>query len=274
MLAFHNDQHIKDFYVARVLAHQQADEIVQGQYWHHGKGCAVGCTLHATGGDHARYETELGIPRQIAHFQDRLFEALPNGEAKTFPLAFLTAIPVGAELSLVMPRLMVWLLADAEAGVLRFVKSEQSKAANAAVVKLYTRLIAGESVETEDWQAARVGAYAAYSAYAGGAAYAAYAAAAVYAAYAAAAYAADAAAAAYDAAAYAAYAAAAYAAYAAAAAYDAAAYAADAAAAYAADAAYAYAADAAAREAHFLEIRDKLLDLLASAPVPVNQEAS
>ena len=74
MLAFHGQAKVKAKYLARVHAHRQADEIVKGKYWSEGKGCAVGCTIH--GSDHGRYETELGIPRSIAHIQDRLFERM------------------------------------------------------------------------------------------------------------------------------------------------------------------------------------------------------
>jgi hypothetical protein len=45
LIAFHNDQKIKDKYLARVEAHRKADEIIKGKYWENGKGCAVGCTL-------------------------------------------------------------------------------------------------------------------------------------------------------------------------------------------------------------------------------------
>jgi hypothetical protein len=61
MKAFHNDNEIKQKYLKRVIAHQKADELIKGKYWEKGKGCAVGCTIHS--GDHAKYETELGIPR-------------------------------------------------------------------------------------------------------------------------------------------------------------------------------------------------------------------
>ena len=99
MRAFHNDPALKEKYLARVRAHAAADEIVHGQYWENGKGCAVGCTIH--GSDHARYETELGIPEWLARLEDSLFENLSNGGAKAFPEQFLAAIPVGVDLELV-----------------------------------------------------------------------------------------------------------------------------------------------------------------------------
>jgi hypothetical protein len=52
MKAFHNDQAIKDKYIARVEAHIKADNLIRGTGWYGGKGCAVGCTLEAY--DHIR----------------------------------------------------------------------------------------------------------------------------------------------------------------------------------------------------------------------------
>lgn len=54
LLSFHGKQEIKDQYIERIKAHAIADEIVKGQYWEDGKGCAVGCTIH--GSNHLDYE--------------------------------------------------------------------------------------------------------------------------------------------------------------------------------------------------------------------------
>jgi hypothetical protein len=110
MKAFHNKQEIKDRYINRLKEHAKQDEIIKGNYWEHGKGCAVGCTIHS--GDHKAYEIELGIPTILAKLEDRLFESLPNAEAKKFPLQFLNAIPVGADLSTIWPKFAIFLLTD------------------------------------------------------------------------------------------------------------------------------------------------------------------
>ena len=216
MQAFHNDVSVKSRYVGRVLAHREADEIAHGYYWDKGKGCAVGCTIHS--GKHADYESEIGVPIMLARLEDRLFEGMSNGRSKEFPLQFLQAPKVGADLSLVGWKFLHWLLTEELVG--------RNDPKIAAVIKrcadVLVPLTKGLPADKDEARAAAAAADAA-DAYA----YAAYAANA--AADAAAAYAADAAAA------YAPDAAAAYAAYAAYAA-DAAAYAA-AAAAYAADAA-------------------------------------
>jgi hypothetical protein len=154
--AFNNDQKLKDKYVARVKAHYDADEIVQGVYWQDGKGCAVGCTLeHDNSGVsiHRRMEDELGIPRMIARLEDRIFEGLSNGEAKKFPLRFLEAITPGADLSLVVPKFFVWLLTDTEDGVIKFAQPD-GKEAIQHVADLYQQKIEGKTVIEEQWRAA------------------------------------------------------------------------------------------------------------------------
>jgi hypothetical protein len=230
ILAYHGKQAIKDKYLARVRAHRLADQLIHGIYWENGKGCAVGCTVHSA--NHARYETELGIPQKLARIEDGIFEGMNNGSALLWPERFLQAIKPGADLSRVSDKFLFWLLVDPKDGVIRFAKTDRSRAAIQKVGALYRRKISGKTITREEWKAAAAAAAAAaYAAYV-----AADAAAAAYAAYVAAdtAYAADAA--------------------------DAA-YAADA----AADAAYAaYAADAARQQARKIQA-EKLLLLLRAA---------
>lgn len=97
LLSFHGKQEVKDFYQARLYEHAAADELIKGQYWENGKGCAVGCTIHSR--EHATYETELGLPEWLARLEDVIFEGLSNSEAKQFAVDFLAAIPVGVDLA-------------------------------------------------------------------------------------------------------------------------------------------------------------------------------
>jgi hypothetical protein len=153
MLAFHGDPKIKEKYLARVQAHRAADEVIKGQYWKNGKGCAVGCTIH--GSEHSRYETELGIPVAIACLEDSLFEDLPNSESIKWPEDFLEAIPVGADLGMVIPQFLFWLLSDEEDGVIRHaVKFDLTRNAVQTVADLFAKVIHGEIVTMEQWSAA------------------------------------------------------------------------------------------------------------------------
>ncbi len=172
MLAFHNKKTIKNKYVKRVQAHYKADEIVQGIYWENGKGCAVGCTIE--GSDHSRYETELGIPREVALLEDIIFEELRNGKAKEFPLRFINAVKVGSDLSKVVPQLVIWQFEDKKYGLknIKEVKADKEIYGYCKeVVGLYKRKLKGKEV-TEDefyelylkidqaWARARAGAWA------------------------------------------------------------------------------------------------------------------
>ena len=125
LLAYHGDPKIKRKYLARVRAHRKADELVKGRYWESGKGCAVGCTVHSS--SHAAYETELGIPRELARLEDQIFERLDNGASKAWPEAFLQAPRVGADLSMVWPSFALWLLSEAAAARQAFWLSARDK---------------------------------------------------------------------------------------------------------------------------------------------------
>ena len=110
MVAFHGDPKIKQKYLDRVAAHRKADELVQGKTWRDGKGCAVGCTLHAY--KHKLYESELGIPEILARLEDRIFEGLQPSEAQEWPQRFLAAPKPGADLSLVGWKFLYWCVSN------------------------------------------------------------------------------------------------------------------------------------------------------------------
>lgn len=152
LIAFHGKQEVKDKYVARVKAHAEADEIIKGIYWQDGKGCAVGCTIE--GSEHERYEKELGIPEALAHLEDSMFENLTNGEAKRFPLEFLEAIPVGADLSKIVPQFVIWEFEDKKHGLSQIKEvAEDSEIMEVCegVVSLYKRVLAGDEPSETEW---------------------------------------------------------------------------------------------------------------------------
>jgi hypothetical protein len=154
MQAFHNDPAIKQLYTDRLIRHAQADELVQGTGWKHGKGCAVGCTLEAY--QHSLYPTELGILEEFAYLEDGIFEGLPNGQAMTFPLEFLQAFPVGmteASQRTVLWRFKAWLLTPVVDGGLAVVAEGHPDiiAAVERVRRLIDREIAGDVVSHDEW---------------------------------------------------------------------------------------------------------------------------
>lgn len=179
--AFHGEVAVKEKYVARVKGHAKADEIIKGSYWEGGKGCAVGCTIE--GGDHDRYETELGIPKELAYLEDVIFEELPNKEAMKFPLRFLNAIKVGSDLSLVVAKFVIWQFEDGKHGLKNIKEVADDKEVMGyceEVIVLYKREIFGDKPTEKEfydlyvkidragaWAGARAGAGARAWAWAG-----------------------------------------------------------------------------------------------------------
>ena len=157
LLAFHNDPKIKETYLKRLELHYKADEIVKGIYWEKGKGCAVGCTVEKNGNEdpHLAMEKELGIPKELAYLEDALFEELPNGESKEFPVTFLNAIPVGADLSLITAKFVVWQFEDKKYGLKNIKEVKDDKNVYRiceAVTNAYKAVIKGETVTQEQWE--------------------------------------------------------------------------------------------------------------------------
>src|SRR3990167_10375158 len=119
----------KDMMVDEIRKHQKADQIIQGTYgkengtW---KGCAVGCSIHSLNlklgknyntSDHSVYETELGIPKELAYLEDSLFEEMSVEDSKTWPEKFLKAINPGADLSKIVAQFVIWEFEDKKIGL-------------------------------------------------------------------------------------------------------------------------------------------------------------
>lgn len=147
MQTFHNDPSIKAELVAQLKDHYEADEIIQGQYWQDGKGCAVGCCVH--GNDHNLFPVMHGLPTWLAHLMDGIFEGLSRRQAKKFPLQVISAIPVGVDLTRVKHQFFHWLLVDPINGVARF-NPHQSII---EVASLHRRVVDGEIVSDQEWSA-------------------------------------------------------------------------------------------------------------------------
>jgi len=161
LLTFHGDPNLKAQRIAQVRAHRIADQLVHGIYWEKGKGCAVGCTIHSN--DHHAYETELGIPEELAWMEDHIFESLPNEASMMWPERFLEAIPVGVDLRAthVNKRYVLALLADEKRGLIARTRNAETKKASEETADLLRRGVAGEDVGKE----LKDRAYLAYRAY-------------------------------------------------------------------------------------------------------------
>lgn len=98
--------------------------IVQGTYWEGNgieKGCHVGCTLHdfakkydINPSDHSAFEMLFGIPQVLARLFDCIHEGLKENETSVFLKAVRDTIRPNMDLSLVWPKLALWILIDDE----------------------------------------------------------------------------------------------------------------------------------------------------------------
>lgn len=96
MLSYHNDQAVKEKYVARFAKHREMDQVIQGTGFDNDRGCFVGCTLDAY--NHSRFPIELGWPEWLARLADVIFEGLPKEEAAQFGTDLLDSVPIGINL--------------------------------------------------------------------------------------------------------------------------------------------------------------------------------
>jgi hypothetical protein len=168
LVAYHGSEKLKTRIMAQVQAHREADEITHGAYYEYTgklKVCAVGCVLHDRYGGHPQYESEFGVPVQLAYLEDGLFESMPLGDAKEWPARFMGAIRVGADLSKVWPAFAVWLMVDEKWGLVNVTNVEGVKAICRRVAEGYQRTIDDDPLSDKDAQALARDAWAAWDAW-------------------------------------------------------------------------------------------------------------
>jgi hypothetical protein len=105
----------------------------------------------------------IGIPAQLAYLRDSLMIGrsendresigLTEDEVRAYLIRFLRIVPVGSDLSRIVPRFLVWLLIDEQNGVLRFA-SPAGGVVIEQVAELYQRVIAGSRVSEREWRVA------------------------------------------------------------------------------------------------------------------------
>ena len=142
-----------------VLAwHREKGRLAQGwYYWRHGRGCAVGCTLHefAPGEeeDHRLYERLFGIPESLAYLEDSIFEGLDVVSARTWPERFARAIPEGANLGNVADRIALWIIGGEDGPMAQWRDRDYLQ----PTLDLYRQHLDGEESRRGAWRkAARV----------------------------------------------------------------------------------------------------------------------
>lgn len=154
MRAFHNDPQLKANTVQAMRDDIAAERLQAGHYWNDrivkgGSGCFMGCVIR--GNAHSKFETQIGIPRLLARLGDGIFEGLgDNALRQKFAIDFLDEIPVGADLDMVCPKFMYWLLVDIEVGVIKFANTDKTRQSICDVADLYRRKIIGEDINMDE----------------------------------------------------------------------------------------------------------------------------
>ena len=126
MLTYKSDKKFKDRFVAEVIKHREADQIVEVTYGNtngHWKGCAVACSLRSLDiiegrplqedyDQHSAFEARGLWPEWLAHLEDTLFEGLAVDDALTWPERLAQAVPVGVDLEPVKWKFCSYLLRE------------------------------------------------------------------------------------------------------------------------------------------------------------------
>jgi len=126
LAAYKNNPKLREDFIAEMKWHQEQDKVAQGFYAEGSngdfRGCHIGCAVHSLArlkgqklntANHQLLEEYLDIPVELAYAFDGIFESLPIEKARLFPLQCSEAIRVGADLKMIVPQFIFWMLQDA-----------------------------------------------------------------------------------------------------------------------------------------------------------------
>lgn len=141
MIAFHGDPTLKSGILAQLSWHRTATLLAETT--------ALCGPPHAYPSDWGPAETAAGIPTQLAHLEDYLHNNLPDPDYIVWPERFWTAINPGADLEMVVPRFVRWLLDDA----LRLVEKHDLKLLTIyqQIILLYSAWADGQKPADAPW---------------------------------------------------------------------------------------------------------------------------
>lgn len=163
-LSYLGKPRLKARLLREITKHEKADQIIAGTYgrvdgrvW---KGCAIGCALRSLNhiqkinGDTSRHDrlvAEVGWPLELAYHIDHVFEHLPTKVRKSWPRRVATAIPVGVDLSGVMPALLQWMILDPTNGLIATALTDPQRAAWIEFARLVALDWTGQTVTSAEW---------------------------------------------------------------------------------------------------------------------------
>jgi len=95
------------------------------------RGSAIWWLLNSSHAE--QIEAAAGVPQQLIRLVEIIFQRLPLTQALDFPLALLTATPVGVDLNPVYPKFATWQLNDPTNGIRQFADTATVAVIDAAV---------------------------------------------------------------------------------------------------------------------------------------------
>jgi len=151
MVAFHGSEEVKAKCLARFMRHQELGKMCKYGYWSdsEGQGCGAEVRFGPTRNYEGRnYETEFGIPLDLAKIKFEIFDGMDSGKCQPFPVQFINSIKVGADLGQVADKFLYWLVEG------QYSEKSEGDEALKAVSNLYARKVKGGKVAPEEWDAA------------------------------------------------------------------------------------------------------------------------
>ena len=114
MQAFFGDSSYKHTVLQRVRQMQNDGRMVQGHYWEitasGPRGCALGALTQISSGGHEHFPALFGLPADLAHLLEEIYETSDLPYAITYTARFVEAIPIGAVLDDAMEQFAAWLV--------------------------------------------------------------------------------------------------------------------------------------------------------------------
>ena len=165
MQAWHNSKKTKQHYLAIAKRHEKKGDFAQGLYWGStsGKGVNLSCWCDEPGQGYPALAAAMGLPPELLHFAEGLFEALPEDRFAAWPARFVSAIRPGADLRHTWCKFLHWVMVGEEWGLVRFMETPETVAAVNAMAHLYEKASRGEGVGIPALTAATQTAWKAWS---------------------------------------------------------------------------------------------------------------
>jgi hypothetical protein len=153
-IAFNGDPAVKALALARLRSHIAQGTFRYNPAWSDLGGSALGCVIE--GSEPEKYAETTGYPLPLVMILDRLVNDLKGGleVAAEFAEAWLEGTAVGADLSAIVTRTLMFILEDPIL-VSQSHRSEAVERCRQTVLDLHRRSLAGEEIARQEWRRAR-----------------------------------------------------------------------------------------------------------------------